>query len=206
MKKILSLVLTLALAASANATLIEESFTGSFDNDNSRYYIDFDVTLDATSVDFTSWGYAGGVNAAGETIVDGGFDSQLFIFDSSNNLLASNDDASNIESILSGNSWDAFISIMLNQGSYTAVLTQYNSDYVSGDLFSGVWTDASVTDFMDVSDSQRTSAFAFDISGDSLENVDGNGVDTTPNPIPEPTTIALFGLALAGFAARRKNN
>lgn len=206
MKKILSLVLTLALAASANASLIEESFTGTFDNDNGRYYIDFDVTLDFTSVDFTSWGYAGGVNAAGETILDGGFDSQLFIFDSSNNLLASNDDASSVESILSGNSWDAFISITLSQGSYTAVLTQYDSDYISGDLFSGEWSNADTLDFVDDDGNQRTSAYAFDISGESLENVGGNGVDTTPNPIPEPTTIALLGLALAGFAARRKNS
>ena len=204
MKKILSLALTLALTASANATLISESFTGTFDNDNGRFYIDFDVTA-TTTVDFTSWGYAGGVNAAGETIVDGGFDSQLFIFGPSGNLLAEDDDASGVVSLLSGESWDAMISIALGAGSYTAVLTQYNSDYDSGDLFSGVWTDAAVEDFMDVSGSQRTSAFAFDISGENITNIDGDGVDTTPNPIPEPTSIALFGLALAGFAARRKS-
>jgi len=205
MRKILSLVLTLALTASASATLISESFTGTLDNDNGRYYIDFDVTS-LTTVDFTSWGYAGGVNSAGETIVDGGFDSQLFVFDSTGNLLASDDDSSGVESVSSGLSWDAFISIELGAGSYTAVLTQYDSDYISGNLFSGVWSDADVTDFVDVQGNQRTSAFAFDISGENLANVDGDGVDTTPNPIPEPTSIALFGLALAGFAVRRKNS
>ncbi|MCJ8318133.1 MAG: PEP-CTERM sorting domain-containing protein, partial [Colwellia sp.] len=138
--------------------------------------------------------------------VDGGFDSQLFLFDSGGTEKAMNDDADRPVSVLSGKAWDAYISITLNIGFYTAIINQYDSEYVSGDIFSGIWTDAIAEDFMDVSDSQRTSAFAFDISGEDLEGIGGSGVDTTPAPIPEPTSIALFGLALAGFAARRKNS
>lgn len=205
MKKAILGALVFVMSLTANATLITtESFTGNFDNDESRFYISFDVTADNSLVEFTSWGYAGGVNAAGTTILDGGFDSQLFVFDTASVLLASDDDASSIESISSGNSWDAFISITLDIGSYFAVLTQYNSDYLSGDLVTGTWSDSNTSGFVDASGNVRTSAYAFDISGANLANVGGIGHNTTPTDIPEPSSIALFGLVLAGLASRKK--
>jgi len=41
---------------------------------------------------------------------------------------------------------------------------------------------------------------------DGLYRYDVRSGDIVASSIPEPTSIALFGLALAGFAARRKNN
>ena len=205
MKKMFTIALALAFSLTANATLITtQSFTGNFDNDESRFYISFDVTADNSTINLTSWGYAGGVNAEGTTILDGGFDSQLFVFDNASQALASDDDSSAIVSVSSDNAWDAYISIVLDTGSYFAVLTQFDSDYLSGDLVTGDWSTSGVNNFVDVSDSERTSAYAFDISGENLVNVAGVGHHTTPTDVPEPSSIALFGLMLVGLATRRK--
>ena len=196
MKKIMILALMLISSAQVNATLISShSFTGNFDNDESRFYIQFDVT-DTATINFLSHSYAGGVNAAGSTIADGGFDPQLFVFDASSNLLESDDDGSSVVSASSGNDWDSFISILLSAGSYTAVLTQYDSDFLSGDLVTGEWSMSGQSNF-----NNRSSFFSFDISGENLANVGGVGVDTTP--VPEPSTLAIFTLALLGFSVRR---
>jgi len=199
MKKILSCAVALAFSVSANATLVTESFTGNLDHDDARYYITFDVTQNNTLVDLTTWSFAGGINAAGLQIADGGFDTQLALFNNAGQLIDSDDDASSVSSGIGGSSWDAIISNTLTIGSYTAVLTQYNSDYQSGDLITGNWTSSGKTNF-----DGRSSFYAFDISGENLANVGGVGHDTTPTDVPEPSSIALFGLMLVGLAGRRK--
>ena len=201
MKKLFSLFACLCFVGGVNAGTL--SFTGHFDNDETRFYTTFDVTTSST-VELTSFGYAGGVNGEGTLIADGGFDSQLFLFDSNGTLLASDDDASGNVSVTSNRSWDAFLSLNLLADSYIAVMTQFDSDFVSGDLFTGIWTPANVLNFIDVSGSQRNSSYAFDISGDYITNVVGSNTNSTP--VPGPGTILLFGLALAGISFSKRKS
>jgi hypothetical protein len=200
MKKIFAIALAFGLSTAANAGLITQSFTGDFDDNDARYYITFDVTADNTNVDLITWSYAGGVNFDNTIIADGGFDTQLFLFNSASTLLTSDDDASNVMSASGSHSYDAIISRSLNIGSYTAVLTQYDSDYNSGSLFTGNWDSTGRTDF-----GGRNANYAFDISGNDLANITGLGFNATPDvSVPEPTTIAILGAALLGLVARRK--
>lgn len=202
MKKIIAAA-ALLFSFTANASLItSKSFVGNFDNDENRFYIQFDVTADNSLVDFTSLGYAGGTNAEGTVIADGGFDTQLFIFDSIGGFLTSNDDGRGVQSASNGRSYDAFISRLFDTGTYFAVLTQYDSDYISGDLVTGNWSLSGTDNFEDVSGIFRTSVFAVDISGENLANIVGFRDDA--QPVSEPGTLALFALTAFGFATRRK--
>ena len=158
-RSLFAIALAFGLSTAANAGLITQSFTGNFDDNDARYYITFDVTVDNTDVELITLGYAGGVNLFGTTIEDGGFDPQLFLFNSAGSLIESDDDGSGVRSASNGIAYDSLIERSLNIGSYIAVLTQYDSDYESGDLFQGEWSNAGQVDF-----DGRTSNYAFDIS------------------------------------------
>ena len=84
MKKLLVVLLGLGLflltVPGANAT--DFSFTGNFTNDNDVALFDFTVGASSPDVILRTWSYAGGTNAAGQVIAEGGFDPILAVFDS----------------------------------------------------------------------------------------------------------------------------
>lgn len=75
----------------AQATPQNFSFTGTFSQDDNVQLFHFTVG-DTSTVTLRTWSYAGGVNAAGQTIARGGFDPILALFDGTGVLINQNDD------------------------------------------------------------------------------------------------------------------
>ncbi len=74
---VLGLVLFLAGSALADST----SYTGTLASPTDTYSLVFNVTGSSSeNVTFQTWGFGGGVNAAGQTIAAGGFDPFLGLF------------------------------------------------------------------------------------------------------------------------------
>jgi hypothetical protein len=170
------------LAASAQAANL--SYTGTLNTANDL--TSFLFTADGTStVTIRSYGFDGGTNADGTSIVAGGFDPNLTIFDASDNWYADSDDDA-----ISG-SLDFNYSAILPAGNYRAVLAVFGNNNTSGagssflpSAFSGMG------DF-----GAGTNAYAVDILN----------VNNTATAVPEPSSF--IGTALAGFGVvlvRRK--
>jgi|SRR5215831_14357167 len=184
------------------------SFTGSFSQDDNIQL--FTVTVPVTStVTFRTWSYAGGVNAAGQTIPHGGFDPILAVFDSTGLLIGQNDDGGCglvAADPVTGQCYDTYFTATLNPGVYRVSVMEYDNfangpnlsdgflqqgqGNFTGPLFCGV-----TGGFYDVTCDQRTNQWAFDAL-----NV-GNATTT-----PEPSSLLLMGsgiLGLAGVIRRR---
>lgn len=176
-----------AALVSTHAAAADFSFTGNFARDNDRAEVAF--TLDAAGdVTIRSLGFSGGVNAAGTAIDAGGFDPILSLYDANGTLVVDNDDADATTS-------DPLLALALDAGTYRVFLTQYNN---FGPLsLPGAFAFDGEPDFrggfVDFFGNQRTSAYAFDILG-------------VATAVPEIATaqLLLAGIALAGFAARRR--
>jgi len=200
------LVVVLAVAPATYANNF--SFTGSFTQDDNVQL--FTVTVPVTStVTFRTWSYAGGVNAAGQTIPHGGFDPILAVFDSTGLLIGQNDDGGcalvNADPV-TGQCYDTYFTTSLIPGIYTVSVMEYDNFAIGPNLSNGFLQQGQgnftgpdfcgVTGgFYDVTCDQRTNQWAFDAL-----NV-GN-VTTTP----EPSSLMLLGSGVIGLAGviRRK--
>jgi len=105
------------------------SFTGTFLTDDEMP--SFTVTIAAAStVVIRTWGYAGGVNAAGQTIPRGGLDPYIALFDSNGVLIAQNDDGAGFVATdpNTGAAKDSYLTEgALPAGTYTVVLTEHDN-------------------------------------------------------------------------------
>lgn len=175
----------------ANAHAGFASFTGALGGPSDVKLFQF--TLNAASdVSVRTFGYAGGTNAAGATILAGGFDPIVSLFAGSGPsalLIDANDDGIGVDvDLLSGFAHDAFLdSVHLAAGVYTVALSNFALFANGPTLGDGFFTGAGS------SFDGRSSAWALDVLG----------VDQA-NSVPEPMGLALVLPALGLLAARSR--
>jgi hypothetical protein len=188
------------------------SFTGNLNSINDVQLFTFTVGS-GSNVVLRTWSYAGGVNAAGQSIAHGGFDPILALFrgtGSSALFIDQNDDGGcgNVAAdSVTGACWDTYLAVSnLTPGDYTVSVMDFANFFngtTLGDGFSnGGTTDSSCGGgpYCDVTGHARDSHWAFDILGvEAATNPTAQPTDTTPS-VPEPSSIALLSSGLVGVA------
>lgn len=171
-----TLAMIVGIAVSSTVTLIGAapaygaSFTGSLNNADDTRAVSF--ASDGTStINFKSYGYDGGTNAAGTVIAAGGFSPVLTLFDPADNYIE--------EQISLG---DFNFNRVLPLGNYQAVISTFGNffEYYNNPNFSAGFPGGG--DF----GIGRSPEYAFDI------------VTQSSTSVPEPSS--LIGTAVAGFA------
>jgi hypothetical protein len=211
----LLVLLSIGVAAAGNF-----SYTGAFSQDDDLQVFLFTAPSASTLV--RTWGYAGGMNDAGQMILPGGFDPILSVFDATGGLVASsllvasnNDGAGVAVDPVTGNASDSLLLLnALNPGGiYALVLTQNDNTAngpTYGDGFSrtgqgnftaGAFGCPGPDPFCDASTFQRNGQWAVDILGV------GSATEVNAGTVPEPGTTMLLvtGLSSLVLLGRRKN-
>lgn len=189
-----SILATLALSLSTitlGAQAGTFDFSGTFGSSTDRLYVDFQVD-GTSSVLLNSTGYAS----------FGGFDPVLFLFNNTDDLVATDDDSSTLNSSVTKRSFDPRLALTLASGDYLAVLAHSPTDLLFGSPRSGTWLSNGNADFSDGDGQARNSNFFFSLSGDGLINATATLNQGTIAAVPLPAAVWLFGsglLALAGL-------
>jgi hypothetical protein len=186
------------------------SSTGVFETDDQMWQLTFTLSS-ASTVTIQSWAYGGGTNGAGTVIPQGGFATNIALFDTLGlqNLIDQDSAAGgcgprNINSS-TGNCLDGFFSTtILAAGDYLLVLTEAGNP-AFGPTFADGFAETGAGDFtggpfFDPFFNQMNGNWAVDVSADGL---------VVGSDAPEPAT-ALMGLlivpALAIVARRRRHS
>jgi hypothetical protein len=198
--------LMVGLVGSLPSAAASLGFTGNLAQDDSIALFGFAVASPG-SVMLRSFSYAGGTNSAGVTIAAGGFDPTVSLFDAGGLLILAQDDATPecdgvANDPVTNDCFDINIVTELAAGNYLVAVTQFDNAALGPDLAAGFSNSGgSFTDvfgcvagqFCDVSAESRTSFWAVDVSGESVQAA-----------VPAPATILLLGTALAGLRVTRR--
>jgi PEP-CTERM motif len=177
------------------------SFTGNFATPNDVQ--PFFFTVGATSiVTLRTYSYAGGVNAAGQTIARGGFDPILALFQLPGGaLINQNDDGGgNVPAdSVTGQHYDTFLQSTLAPGNYEVTIQQYDNFANGPNLSNGFVGSALHNSFVDATGNLRDNHWAFDVL---------NVASAVQGGVPEPSTWAMMilGFAGVGFMAYRRKS
>lgn len=200
------------------ATAASFSFTGQLTQDD-QFQV-FLFTAPSTNVLLRTWGYAGGVNGAGSTILAGGFDPVLSLFDATGGLSAgsllvdsNNDGAGVATDLITGNAFDSLLHLTtLNIGhTYALVLTQndnlangptYGDGFTrtgQGNFTAGAFGCIGRNPFCDATPAQRNGSWAVDISGVGSASLNGG-----TGAVPEPGSMLLLFTGAGALALLRR--
>jgi hypothetical protein len=187
-------------SAWAHAAGLVDLNAGRFTQDDDIFSITFSLTA-PSDITFRTWSFAGGIDSAGQRVTPGGFAPVISVFDSSGNLLTfdaggvapSGCGLRNVDPV-TGFCLDAYINLILNAGTYTAVLTQWDST-PNGPTLADGFVEQGAGNFtggpflLNAGPSfQRTGNWDLDISSPNVET-----------PEPQPTELLIAGLFVLGL-------
>jgi len=193
------------------------SFTGNLANDDDVLLFEFTVR-NTSSITLQTFSYAGGTNSEGTVISVGGFDPILAVFDGGGNLFGQNDDGDFPDvdvDLITGNIFDTFLEIILDPDTYTVSVMQF-SNFATGPSLADGFGGSGTTNFADIDGNIRTSFFAFDVSGDGIDNAQQVAGGQIPEPsndidqqvagaqIPEPSAALLIFFGMFSLAVNRR--